>query len=71
VHRFIVVSAPTETDALVEKTIAEIDSVTEDLYKFLSQELYEKELVGLQGTTDLNDTAVQGHDENHIAVARY
>jgi hypothetical protein len=51
--------------------LQEIDSVTEDLYKFLSQELYEKELVGLQGTTDLNDTAVQGHDENHIAVARY
>jgi hypothetical protein len=32
----------TETDALVrENLIAEIDSVTEDLYKFLSQELYE------------------------------
>jgi hypothetical protein len=31
----------TETDALVrENLIAEIDSVTEDLYKFLSQELY-------------------------------
>jgi hypothetical protein len=38
----------TETDALVrENLIAEIDSVTEDLYKFLSQELYEG-LVGLQ-----------------------
>jgi hypothetical protein len=37
----------------------EIDSVTEDLYKFLSQELYEG-LVGLQVfATDLNDTAVQ------------
>jgi hypothetical protein len=34
----------------------EIDSVTEDLYKFLSQELYEG-LVGLQVfATDLNDT---------------
>jgi hypothetical protein len=33
----------------------EIDSVTEDLYKFLSQELYEG-LVGLQVfATDLND----------------
>jgi hypothetical protein len=50
----------TETDALVrENLIAEIDSVTEDLYKFLSQELYEG-LVGLQVfATDLNDTAVQ------------
>jgi hypothetical protein len=37
----------TETDALVRNLIAEIDSVTEDLYKFLSQELYEG-LVGLQ-----------------------
>jgi hypothetical protein len=47
--------------------LCEIDSVTEDLYKFLSQELYEG-LVGLQVfATDLNDTAV-GHDENHIAV---
>jgi hypothetical protein len=37
----------TETDALVRENLAEIDSVTEDLYKFLSQELYEG-LVGLQ-----------------------
>jgi hypothetical protein len=49
----------TETDALVRETLSEIDSVTEDLYKFLSQELYEG-LVGLQVfATDLNDTAVQ------------
>jgi hypothetical protein len=47
----------------------EIDSVTEDLYKFLSQELYEG-LVGLQVfATDLNDTAVQDMMKNHIAVA--
>jgi hypothetical protein len=58
-----------ETDALVrENLIAEIDSVTEDLYKF-SQELYEG-LVGLQVfATDLNDTAVQDMMKNHIAVA--
>jgi hypothetical protein len=55
-----VVEFLTETDALVrENLIVEIDSVTEDLYKFLSQELYEG-LVGLQVfATDLNDTAVQ------------
>jgi hypothetical protein len=60
-----------ETDALVrENLIAEIDSVTEDLYK-LSQELYEG-LVGLQVfATDLNDTAVQDMMKNHIAVAEY
>jgi hypothetical protein len=47
----------------------EIDSVTEDLYKFLSQELYEG-LVGLQVfATDLNDTAVQDMMKNHIVVA--
>jgi hypothetical protein len=58
----------TETDALVrENLIAEIDSVTEDLYKFLSQELYEG-LVGLQVSTDLNDTAVQDMMKNHIVV---
>jgi hypothetical protein len=37
----------TETDALVRKPIVEIDLVTEDLYKFLSQELYE----GLVGSS--------------------
>jgi hypothetical protein len=59
----------TETDALVrENLIAEIDSVTEDLYKFLSQELYEG-LVGLQVfATDLNDTAVQDMMKNHIVA---
>jgi hypothetical protein len=51
-----------------ENLIAEIDSVTEDLYKFLSQELYEG-LVGLQVfATDLNDTAVQDMMKNHIAA---
>jgi hypothetical protein len=51
-----------------ENLIAEIDSVTEDLYKFLSQELYEG-LVGLQVfATDLNDTAVQDMMKNHIVA---
>jgi hypothetical protein len=60
VKKYLGVVELTETDALVrENLIAEIDSVTEDLYKFLSQELYEG-LVGLQVfATDLNDTAVQ------------
>jgi hypothetical protein len=49
----------TETDALVREDLLKIDAITEDLYKFLGQEVYES-LIGLQVfSTDLNDVAIQ------------